>query len=211
MASPLDTVLLIGAPLLMALGRMLLVPIDDENLQTTMADAGVHQARSDLGWVLAIVASGLLSACATGLARTLRRSGRRVAAGFALVTTAVGWAGCAALCLGGLVLSEAAEASDRAAMAAFVTDFNEGAIGWTFLLSVVGAVGYLVLGVALGRSKMVSKPAAVLLGLGGATTLVTMGGPVTLVLVATAILLAVGQGLASRSPGIAVANEGNRS
>lgn len=208
MASPLDTVLLIGAPLVMALGRMLLVPIDDEHLQATMADAGAHQARSDLGWVLAIIACGLLSACATGLARTLQRSGRTAAGGFALVATAVGWAGCAALCLGGLVLSEAAESPDRAAMVVFVTDFTEGAIGWTFLLSTIGALGYVVLAIALGRSRLVSKAAAVMFGLGGATTLVTMGGPVTWVLVATAIVLAVGQGLASRSLAVAAANDG---
>lgn len=204
----LDKILLIGAPLLMALGRVFLVPIDDDHLVTTMADAGTHQARSDFGWVLAIIASGLLSACATGLARTLRRSGRPGAAGFALVTTAVGWAGCAAICLGGLVLSEAAEATDRAAMAAFVTDFNEGAIGWAFLLSAIGAVGYVVLAISLGRSKAVSKTAATLLGIGGATTLVTMGGPLTVVLATTAILLAVGQGLASRSLGVAAVGYG---
>lgn len=196
----LDSILLVVAPLLMSVARILLLPMDDGDWDQTMTDMVANQARSDLGWVLAIAACGLLATGAAILARRLPLANRSRSAGFTLVTTAVGWAGCAAICLGGLVISEAGEATDRATMVQFQQDFNNGAVGWPYLLCVIGALGYIVLAIALGRSKTVSAAAAVLIGIGGVTTLLTMPGPITGVLVAAALLLTAGQSLAVRSP-----------
>jgi hypothetical protein len=195
-------VLLIAAPLVMALGRALLVPLDDQEWDQTMSDMAAHQGRSDSGWLLAIASSGLLALCAAILAHRLQLARRTRSAVFVVVSTALGWAGCAAIGGGSLLLSAAADAPDRAAQVQILEDFNDGAsTGVVFLLALTAAIGYVVLAVGLARANLVSKGAAVLIGLGGATTIATMPGPLTPLLVATALVLAAGHGLALRSLG----------
>jgi len=196
--------LLITAPLVMALGRVLLVPLDDQNWDTTMTKMAAHDARSNAGWLIAMAASGLLGATAVILARRLGRTGRTRASMFATVTTAMGWAGCAATCVAGLYLSVASKAPDRAVQVKIQDDFNNSvATGLIFLMCVLAAVGYIVLAVGLRRSSLVSRGTAVLLGLGGVTTLLTMAGPLTALLVLTAVVLAAGHTQLARnlSPG----------
>ena len=89
-------VLLIGAPLLMALARLLLVPFDDQDWDKTMTDMAAHAGRSNAGWFLAMVASGLLAVTGVVLAQRLQMIGRARSAMVSMLTIAVGWAGCAA-------------------------------------------------------------------------------------------------------------------
>jgi len=197
---PAATLLLV-APLVMALGRALLVPFDDQDWNGTLTDMAAHRGRSDAGWVLALAASGLL-ATTVGILAAQLRTRRRRSSGFALVATALGWAGCAAICGGGLLMSAMARATDRDVQVQVMKEFNDaGATGVVFLVCVIAAVGYVVLAVGLARSQVTSKGAAVLIGLGGATTLLTMPGPLTPLLVATALILAAGHGLALRTLG----------
>jgi hypothetical protein len=192
--------LLIGAPLAMALGRVLLVPLDDQDWDGVLSSMASHRGRSDAGWILAMAASGLLAVTAVVLAGRLGRAGRVRAAMFATVTTAIGWAATAATCLTGLYLSVAATAPDRVAQVKVLDDFNDSAgASFVFLMSVVAAVGYLVLAIGLARASVITKVAAALIGIGGAATLLTMGGPIKPILVVTALLLAAGHGLAARS------------
>ena len=190
--------LLLAAPLLMAVARALLVPFDDEDWDATMTSMAEHQGRSDAGWLLAIVACGLLAVTAVALANRLRGAGKARTATFVTITTAVGWAATAAICLGGLYLSVAAGAPDRAAQVALQEDFNEGASGFVFLMTAVAAVGYITLAVSLARSHLVTKGAAALLAVGGVATLLTMAGPITALLVTAALLLTAGHALAAR-------------
>jgi hypothetical protein len=193
--------LLIVAPLLMALGRVLLVPFEDDDWNAVLTDMAAHRGRSDAGWLLALAASGLLAITAAILAAQLRTR-RQKSAVFALVTTALGWAGTAAICGGAHLMSAMAKATDRDAQVQIIKEFNDGtATGMVFLVSVIAAVGYVVLAVGLARAQVTSKGAAVLIGLGGVTTLLTMAGPLTPLLVATALLLAAGHGLALRTLG----------
>ena len=71
------------------------------------------------------------------------------------------------------------QAPDRAAQVQLLTDFNAGHSAFAFLLCVLAAVGYIVLAVGLARSGTVGKGAALLVGLGGVATLLTMPGPLT--------------------------------
>ena len=119
--------LLIGAPLVMALGRVLLVPLDDQDWDGVMNSMAAHRGRSDAGWLLALAASGLLTVTAVVFANRLRLVGKARQAMFVTVTIAIGWAATAATCLGGLYLSVAATASDRAAQVQLQQDFNEAA------------------------------------------------------------------------------------
>ncbi len=191
--------LLIGAPLIMAVGRALLVPLDDQDWDSVMTSMAAHQARSDTGWLLALAASGLLGVTAVLLAGRLRAVGKARMAMFVTVTTALGWAATAAVCLSGLYLSVAAAAPDRAAQVQVQEDFNEAAsTGIAFLLVAIAAVGYIVLAVGLARSSVTTKGAAILIAIGAAATLLTMAGPLTPLLVVSALLLAAGHGLALR-------------
>jgi hypothetical protein len=192
-------VLLVVAPLLMAAGRALLVPLDDQRWGNVLDQMAAHQNRSDAGWILALAAAGLLATTAALLAGRLSRAGRARSATFVLVTTALGWAGCAGICSGGLFMSVVAKAPDRAVQIAILRDFNAGHSGLVFLMCVFAAVGYVVLAVGLARSGATTKGAAVLIGLGGVATLLTMPGPAKPLLVVAALLLAAGHVLA-RTP-----------
>lgn len=193
-------VLLVGAPLLMAIGRGLLVPLDDQDWDGVMTSMAANQARSDAGWLIALAATGLLTVTAVLLANRLRDTGRIRMAMFATVATAFGWAASAALCASGLFLSVAAGAPDRAAQVQVQEEFVAAASsGVGFVMVVLGAIGYIVLAVGLARSGLVSKGAAVLMAVGGAATLITTPGPVTPLLVLAALLLTAGHGLAVRT------------
>src|SRR3954453_16484900 len=184
--------LLLGAPLLMAVARVLLVPMDDQDWGGTMTSMAAHKARSDAGWILAVAACGLLAVTAGILARRLRAAGKPRSAVFAMLTITVGWAATAAICVGGLFLAVAATAPDRAAQIALQKDFNDGSSAFVFLMCAIGAIGYIVVAVGLARGSAISKGAAVLIGLGGAATIMTMPGPLKPLLVLTALLLAAG-------------------
>jgi len=191
-------VLLVGAPLVMAAGRVLLVPYDHQDWNGVLDAMAAHRGRSDGGWLLAVAASGLLSLTAALLSRRLHVSGRTGAAAFAAfaaVTTALGWAGCAGFATAALLVSVMAGAPDRPGQLQVMANFNDGPGNVVFLLALTGALGYAVLAYGLGRSETVSVGAAVLIGLGGSTTLLTMPGPVTPFLVLAAMLLTVGHAL----------------
>ena len=193
-------VLLVGAPLLMAIGRGLLVPLDDQDWDGVMTSMAANQGRSDAGWLIALAAAGLLTVTAVLLANRLRDTGRPRMAMFATVAIALGWTASAALCAGGLFLSVAAGAPDRAAQVQVQEDVVAAASsGVGFAMVILGAIGYIVLAVGLARSGVVNKGAAVLMAVGGAATLITTPGPVTPLLVLAALLLTAGHGLAVRS------------
>jgi hypothetical protein len=200
-------VLLIGAPALMTVGRLLLVPFDDQRWDSVLTQAAAHQGRSDVGWVIAMAASGLLGAAALSFAWVLHLVGRTKSAAFVAVTTAVGWAGCAGICAGGMLLSYQGKAPDRAVQVQLLRDFNSGHSAFVFLLCIAAAIGYVVLGVELVRSGLVGKGVAILIGLGGVGTLLTMAGPLKALLVLVALVLVAGQALAVRAIGVTRTSE----
>src|SRR5438270_2436165 len=80
--------LLIGAPLLMAVARVLLVPLDDQDWDGTMTKMVSHAARSNIGWFLALASCGLLAVTGVVLAQQLRTVGRPKSAMFAMLAIA---------------------------------------------------------------------------------------------------------------------------
>ena len=74
------------------------------------------------------------------------------------------------------------------------------------MLCVLAAVGYVVLAVGLARSGLVGKGVAVLVGLGGVGTLLTMPGPLKPLLVFAALVLLAGQALVVRAVGTETTN-----
>jgi hypothetical protein len=200
--APTVVALLIGGPLLMMVGRLLLVPFNDQGWDKVLTEAAAHQNRSDAGWLIAMAASGLIGASAIFLAKLLREAGRSKAAAIVTVTTALGWAGSAGMCSAGLLFSYQGLAPDRAAQIQLLKDINAGHTAFIFLLCVIAAIGYIVLAVGLALGGVVSKGVAALVGLGGVGTLLTTPGPAKPLLVAAALVLLIGQALVVRSVGI---------
>lgn len=196
---PLTITLLIAAPALMVVARLLLVPFDDQDWDKVLTDAAANQGRSSLGWLLSMAACGLLTVGAVGLARVAAAAGRTRAAAIATVTIALGWAGASAISAAGLLFSYQGQSPDRASQIDVLTKGNAGHTAFIFLMCVIGAIGYIVLAVALRRAGAASKVAASLLALGGLTTLLTTPGPARPLLVAAALLLLAGQSLVVRA------------
>lgn len=199
----LTTTLLVAAPAVMAVGRLLHVPLDTDNAadwEATLRRMAAHQVRSDSGWLLAMVAAGLLSVTALALAQRLTAAGRTKSAGFCLIMLPIAWAGCAADSGAALIMSGMAKSTDLALQAQILHTYNATVTpGIVFLAEVFGAIGYITLAVASARAHIMSRGTAVVLALGGAGTLITSSGPKTPLLVTAAVLLGVGHILAVRT------------
>lgn len=186
-------VLLVLAPALILAGGTTLVRYDDQDWPAVLTAMAAGRGSSDLGWVLALLGSALAVLPALALAG-LARPARPRAAAAAGVLLALGWAGCVAIAQGGITMSALAVSPARAEQVAVLKDLNAGAASnVAFLFCVLGAIGGIVLAVALARSRVVPTGAAVLLGLGTAGSMLVMAGPVrALLLLAAALLLAGG-------------------
>lgn len=200
----LATALLLGGPAVLAAGRLLLVPLDTDSAagwEDTLRSMAAHQTRSDTGWLLAILGTGLLGFTAVVLTQRLMAAGRSRSGGFCLLTLIAGWAACAADGGTALVASGMARSGDITVQAEILHSYTSGALkpGVVFLAEVAGAIGYITLAVAAARARIMSRVAAVVLAVGGAATVVTTGGPLTPVLVTAAALLGVGHVLALRT------------
>lgn len=199
--TPTTVALLVGAPLLMLLGRVLAVPLNDQDWEGVLTQAAAHQGRSDTGWLMSLAACGLLGAGAAALVQLLRHAGRSTAAAVAGVTTALGWAGASAICTAGLVFSVLGKAEGRAQQVQVLRDLNAGSTQYVFLLCVLGAAGYAVLSVGLARAGVLARGSATALGLGGAGSLLVLPGPVPAMAVVFALLLLAGHVSAVRAAG----------
>ena len=141
-----------------------------------------------------ILSAVLLVPAVITLAAIVRQRTPRLAR-WSVAMTITGAFGMAVLCTVALVANHLARQPDRAGMTdlwdGFVSD-RKGEI--VFLAVLVGVVGFILLAVGLYRSSEVPKGAAVLVGIGGATTLVTSGGPVRPFLLTAAVLILAGFG-----------------
>ena len=182
-----DLVVLATAPLFLAVGRLILVPFDDQEWDGVLTDMAANHSRNAIGWALTLIAAALLSAAGLALVRLLPHRSRLVLP--AAIGVAFGWAGTAAIASGGLVMGDMADSPQRTAMVAVLTNFNEGNGNTIFFLVLAGVLGNILLAIALARSAIVSKGTAVLLGLGAVVSLVGSPGPFKPIAVTGAVLL----------------------
>jgi hypothetical protein len=183
--------LFVIAPLLMVVGGALAVRFNDQDWNGTLTDMAAHHATSDVGWLLVLVSSALLIPAALGLTDLVRASRPRTANTVA-ITSILGWVGSATICAGGLFMGAMAQSPDRAAQLQVLKDFNSGRSNLVYLMCVVGALGFVALAAALARSRVVPMGAAILIGVGGAGTLLVVPGPVKALLILGAVLLLAG-------------------
>ena len=192
-----EVVILLLAPVLLLLGRLLLVPFDDQkwgDMLTAMADKPTQNA---IGWTLALVAVALLAVGGLGLVRLV--ADQPLLAVPATVGVAFGWAGAAAISSGGLMMGDMAKNPQRASMIEVLTAFNKGNGNTVFFLVLAGVLGNIVLAVALARTGLASRGTATLFGIGAVVSLIAAPGPARPVAIVGALLLLGGQALVLRS------------
>lgn len=182
-----EIVLIAIAPVVLGLGRFILVPFDDQQWDSMLGDMAANHTRNAVGWSLALIAAALLTAAGLALVRLVPGRPRLTAP--ALVGVALGWTGTAAIAVGGLVMGDMADSPQRAAMVGVLTRFNEGGGNTVFFMVLAGAVGNVLLAIGLARSGVASRGTAMLLGVGAVASLVGAPGPFKPMAVSGAILL----------------------
>jgi len=182
-----EVVLLATAPVVLALGRLILVPFDDQEWNRMLSDMAANHSRNAVGWSMALIAAALLTAAGLALVRLVPDRPRLTVP--ALLGVALGWTGTSAVASGGLVMGDMSNSPERDAMVAVLTNFNEGNGNTIFFLVLAGVVGNILLAVALARSGIASRGTAVLLGLGAVVSLIGAPGPVKPIAVTGAVLL----------------------
>jgi hypothetical protein len=188
-----------AGPVVLVVARLLLEPLGDADWDRTLTDVASHRGRSDAGWLLAILGCGLMSLGSGGYVRLIGRRRRHVGATVLSLLVPLGWVACGAICVAGLAMSASAVRPERPTMIAWQESMNSStSVAVLFAVTMLAGLGYLWLAVEFVRGRVVGTSAAVLIGLGGMSTLVTMPGPVKPVLVAASALLAVGHWLALR-------------
>jgi len=180
-------VLLAAAPVVLMLGRLLLVPFEDQDWNRMLDDMAANHARNAVGWSLTLIAASLLTAAGLALVGLVPDRPRLTVP--ALIGVALGWTGTAAIASGGLIMGDMADSPERGAMVAALTNFNEGNGNTIFVLVLAGVLGNILLAIALTRSGITSRGTAVLLGVGTVVSLVGAPGPVKPIAVTGAALL----------------------
>jgi hypothetical protein len=183
---------LIAAPVLMIIGRLLTVPHDDQRRTAYIQQVADHPVRSDTGAALTLFASTLLIPVVLALTAAARGRNPRFGrvAGALSIIGCVGTAGVATV---SLVAGQLARHTPLD-VAATIWGHLALDLGPVDLMVLLGVLGFLLLGVALFRSRSVPRGAAVLAGLGGAATMITSQGPIRALVVGTAVVLLAGTG-----------------
>ena len=182
-----EVVLLAAAPVVLALGRLVLVPFDDQQWSRMLGEMAVNHSRNAVGWSLALIAAALLTVAGLALVRLVPGRARLTVP--ALLGVTLGWTGTAAIASGGLVMGDMAGSPEREAMVEVLTNFNEGSGNTIFFVILAGVVGNILLAVALARAGIASRGTAALLGLGAVASLVGAPGPFKPIAVTGAVLL----------------------
>jgi hypothetical protein len=204
--TPLRAACLVAAPLVAVVARLVGTPWLEEPDEYLRELSG-HAGASDLGAELTLLSALLFIPAVLTLAALAGERRRRLAlVGGAL--SVIGAVGLAAVATASLVAGQMARADDRQAMAdLWDRVLAEPPMQVFPLLLAAGAIGSIVLAVDLYRSRAVPRAAAILVGLGGATTMLSSAGPVRAALVAAAVValagygwIAVGHGAQDRSP-----------
>lgn len=203
---PLALVLaLVAAPAVAVVARLLLTPwhqtdnvTDWDRILTTIAE---NQTAHEIG-VLLTYLSGLLYAVTAVAVGRMAREGSRRLAGTGQVLAVVGGFGLVDFAEVSLIASSAAREEDREAMVAFFDTASTAPLAFVgYLLLIAGAIGWLLLGAALFRTRTGSRIAAVIVGVGGAGVMLTSTGPLVSFIAGSAVVSLVGLGwLAASRP-----------
>lgn len=181
--------LVAGAFVVLA-ARLVLVPYWDE-ADVYVREVADDPARSDLGASLVVVGAMLLVNGVLVLARLVAVEHPRLAVTGAILGV-MGCVGMACVAMAALVAGQMVRLGDaEAAVALWDRVWNSEKL-WPILTVHLGALGFMVLAVALFRAGVVPRAASVLVGLGGAMTMTTAAGPIRPLLIAATAIVLVG-------------------
>jgi len=187
------TVSLVAAPVVLLIARTLNVPWPGDSGPEKVGKYVQHVAdapdRSDLGAALVLLGALVLLPGVLYLGGVARSRMPRLGA----VATALTVTGCVGIAVVGaisVVDGQIVRHSPPSAAVAVISQYSSN-IPAIDALVLVGALGFVLLAIALFRSRPVPRVSAVLIGLGGAATVFTSEGPIrALLLLAVAVLLA---------------------
>ena len=187
---------LMAAPAVAVAARLLTTPWyqdenkpDDARVLTEIADA---VGRNQVGAALALLSAVLFAVAAVVTAQIVRAKSPRVAAA-GVILAGFGAFGLALFSAFVAVYTVIAEHDDREAMLELMTQFTDSPIsGVSYLVLILGALGWLTLGYGLYRSTATPRAAAVLSAVGGAGVMLTTPGPLTSFIAGSAVLCLLG-------------------
>lgn len=191
-----QAVVLVAAPAVAVVARLLTTPWyqddnqpDDARVLTEIADA---VGRNQVGSALALLSGVLFAVAAMVVARVVHARSPRVAwAG--MVLAGFGAFGLALFSAFAATYTVIAEHDDREAMLELMAQFTDSPIsGVSYLVLILGALGWLILGYGLFRSSETPRAAAVLSALGGAGVMLTTPGPLMSFIAGSAVLCLLG-------------------
>jgi hypothetical protein len=196
--APWQLVLVVAAPLVALGARLLNTPwyqddADRPDHARLLDEMASSTAANDVGAVLTLVSGMLFAAVAVVLGLWVRsRMPRTATAG--IVLGAIGGFGLVAFADQLMIVGQAARLEEhRGAMLALLElSYDSPQAGLSYLLLVLGALGWVLLGVVLYRSRTVPRAAAVLAALGGAGVMVTAPGPLVSFIAGAAAISLVG-------------------
>ena len=188
---------LLAAPLVAIAARTASAPmfqkdsdkVDNARYLDELASASL---RNDIGSGLTLLSAALFAAAAFAIGSIARaRSPRTGMAGQLLA--GFGAFGLAAFSMVQAIAGQAARSEDREAM---IELFDRVNVEWPtnlyYLVMGVGALGWLLLGLALFRGRTVPRTAAVLTAIGGAAVYLTAPGPLTSFVAGSAVVALLG-------------------
>jgi hypothetical protein len=192
------TGLLVTAPVVLLAARLLTTPWyqeDDDTPDTArvLTEVAASATVNNLGATLTLAGGVLYAAVAVVLGLWVRPAVPRTATA-GLLLGALGGFGLAVCADQQLTIGQAAAlAQHRTAMVALLDRvYDSPQAGLTYGLLVLGAVGWVLLGTALYRSRVVPRAAAVVAALGGAAVMLTAPGPARSFLAGGAVVSLVG-------------------
>jgi hypothetical protein len=195
---PLPWLMLVLGPLVTVLARTISVPWNDAGLRGANEVVGrfaAHPGRADGGAALVMAGGVLLVLTSLVLTVVLAKAKPRTGA----VVGVLLLCGCASIIARGAMSLATGQLVRHAPHDVAATVVSHLTVDTTAIdiLTLLGSLGWLILGVSAFRSRQLPRVAAVLVGLGGFTTTFTSGGPIRVLVVGTALILLVGSGLAA--------------
>jgi hypothetical protein len=189
---------LVGAPVIALAARLLVTPWyqnDDDTPDNVrvIAEMAENPLRNDLGAVLTLLSGLLYAAAAVVVWLAVRdRMPRVSAAGMLLGLT--GGVGLAVFSDQVVIIGQAARLEEhRGAMVALLDEsYSAPQSGISYLLLILGALGWVLLATCLYRTRTVPRAVAVVAGLGGAGVMLTAPGPAVAFIAGSAVISLVG-------------------
>ncbi len=193
-----QTALLVAAPAVALAARLLLTPwyqddSDQPDNARVLGEIAESTLRNDVGAMLTLASALLFAGAAMAVGLLARGHLPRVAA----VGTALATAGAFGLAMFAdqlVILGQAARLpEERPAMIDLLDQaYSAPQSGVSYLMLILGAAGWMLLGFSLYRGRVVPRAAAVLTGVGGAAVMLTAPGPLTSFIAGAAVVSLLG-------------------